>query len=445
MSDVEGEHKVEEVVDEKKKRNKKYKKDKPWDTDDIDHWKVDPVTAENPLEPPLEESVFATLFPKYREPYLREVWPLVTKTLKEHGIACELNLLEGSMTVKTTKKMIDPYMIIKAYDLIKLLSRSVPVQQALKILDDNMSCEIIKIKGTVRNKDRFAKRRARLIGPNGCTLKAIELVTECYVLVQGNTVSAMGHHSKLHQVRKIVINTMNNVHPIYMIKELMIKNELAKDPQLKNENWDRFLPKIKKKNVKSKKPHIIREKKEYTPFPAPQLPRKVDLEMESGAFWLKGGGADAKAKKDKKREDEKRENGGLNNDGRMKDGEEDNEEQREKVVEEKRKERQKRKQDKMDSYVAPEEKSHRISSSNNTDQGDQIGVGKKRKAREIEGGDDDDNDNDNSMGGEVRTTGPAPTLKPRSESKKTRKERMTAEKIEKNFGKRRKVTSGDEE
>lgn len=33
------------------------------------------------------------------EKYLREVWPAVTKTLKEHGIGCELNLVEGSMTV----------------------------------------------------------------------------------------------------------------------------------------------------------------------------------------------------------------------------------------------------------------------------------------------------------------------------------------------------------
>lgn len=72
----------EPVPEPEVNKNKRYRKPKPWDTDDINHWEIVPVFKETPSF--LEESSFATLFPKYRENYLRQVWPQITISLEAY-------------------------------------------------------------------------------------------------------------------------------------------------------------------------------------------------------------------------------------------------------------------------------------------------------------------------------------------------------------------------
>jgi ribosomal RNA assembly protein len=194
----------------------------------INFWKVEPFNPGDMPVPLVEESSFVILFPTYREKYLREIWPIVTKQLSNYGIKCVLDLHSGSMTVLTSRRTWDPCAILNARDFIKLLSRSVPYEQAMRVFEDGISSEIIKIGNLTRNKQKFVKRRQRLIGPNGQTLKAIELLTKCYVLVMGSTVSVIGPLDGISQVRQIVEDCIKNIHPVYHIKELMIKRELAK-------------------------------------------------------------------------------------------------------------------------------------------------------------------------------------------------------------------------
>ncbi|XP_058272781.1 LOW QUALITY PROTEIN: KRR1 small subunit processome component homolog [Hemibagrus wyckioides] len=276
---------------------KKIKKNKTPDESDLltvpDGWVEPAFRREDNPRGLLEESSFATLFPKYRESYLRECWPLVQKALSDIVRTC-LSGLKGSINVQSTssKKTFDPNAIPPAPRLIKLLvSSGVPFEQAVRILQDEMACDIIKIGTMVRNRERFVKRRQRLIGPRGSTLK---VKTSLSLTCRGRTYTLiLTRSSELHincyvMVRKVVLDTMKNIHPIYNIKTLMIKRELASDPELRSQSWDRFLPNFKHKHLnKRQQPTKRKMKKEYTPFPPPQPESKVDRELASGEFFLR--------------------------------------------------------------------------------------------------------------------------------------------------------------
>ncbi len=130
----------------------------------------------------------------------------------------------------------------------------------------------------------------------------------------------MGPFKGLKTVRRIIEDTMANIHPIYSIKELMIKRELAKDPELTNENWDRFLPNFKKRTQSKRHvPHNVTDKttKVYTPFPPPREKSKVDLQIESGEYFLSKQAKERKAREE--REDKMREKTDVKQKERAKD------------------------------------------------------------------------------------------------------------------------------
>ena len=68
-----------------------------------------------------------------------------------------------------------------------------------------------------------------------------------------------------------------------------MKRELAKDPELAHESWDRFLPNYKKRSLSRRRvPHKVTDKsrKPYTPFPSAPEPSKIDRQLEAGEYHV---------------------------------------------------------------------------------------------------------------------------------------------------------------
>ena len=69
-------------------------------------------------------------------------------------IKATLDLIEGSVTVSTTKKTFDPYAIVRARDLIKLLARSVPFEQVTMV---TVSEQVTTVTGRICPSPAFAR------------------------------------------------------------------------------------------------------------------------------------------------------------------------------------------------------------------------------------------------------------------------------------------------
>lgn len=229
-----------------------------------------------------EVSSEVIMFPKYREKYIAQTGKYVVRALEAKKLSCAISLESRTIEVATNSMTRDPFIFIKAVNFVKLVGRGVDIEEGMKVLEDDYFCEVIDIKRMVKRESTFERRRDRLIGPKGATLKAIQILTKCYVLVHGKTVSVVGGFRGIEEAKGIVIDCMNNIHPVYQIKRLIEKRKLEDDGSKSGEDWERFLPKIKKSNKKSKK--VLARTTGGMPLDVPK--RKEDVEMETGEYFM---------------------------------------------------------------------------------------------------------------------------------------------------------------
>jgi len=84
-------------------------------------------------------------------------------------------------------------------------------------------------------------------------LKALKLLTKCSIYVQGGTVTCIGSYTGINEAKKVILGTITNTHPVFLLKQLMVKKKLGKDEKMVEENWERYIPPISRTHRKAKK------------------------------------------------------------------------------------------------------------------------------------------------------------------------------------------------
>lgn len=275
---------------EKKEQEKKGKDDKKEEipNDPNAWWNTNTFTPDMNKNSFVETSSFMILFSRYRLKYMNDNLPEITRlfenTLK---LKLESDFKKGVFTVSTTNQTFDPFAIINGKNILDLMSKGCDFGVAKTILDAGISFDVIKLSRYCSNDEILKNRKQRLIGPNGSTMKAIELTTKCQLSLYAKYAVLVGPISSLNRAQKVVKETMENIHPVYNIKKLMVMQELEKDPSMAEKSWAEYLPKFEKTKSKTKATKKTLKKKDaYTPFPKPIEKSDVQKKIESGQYFL---------------------------------------------------------------------------------------------------------------------------------------------------------------
>eukprot|EP00866_Antonospora_locustae_P002163 jgi/Antlo1/2163/1749 len=203
-------------------------------------------------QPFVAESEFEVRYPSYREDYIKSNISKIEDTMSSKKLTLEIDYSTRTLLVKTNRKTCDPYIVVKGHQFLRLLCRGITLREASRVLEDDVFCEIVKVNNLVRNRKVLSNRKERLIGKNEAVMKALRLLTKCHVQIQGDTVACVGPYKGVQEVKHVVEMSMKNVHPVFLLKQLMAKRKLESDKNMKNESWDRYIPPIPKARKKQK-------------------------------------------------------------------------------------------------------------------------------------------------------------------------------------------------
>lgn len=122
---------------------------------------------------------------------------------KSTGVRITIDSETGEVEIDDSNA--DPFMALKAEDVVKAIGRGFSPKRAFRLFDEDVIMEIIDLKeyyGKRENRIRIA--RGRIIGTNGRARRTIEEFTGTYISVYGNTVTIIGSYEGMEMARKSI-------------------------------------------------------------------------------------------------------------------------------------------------------------------------------------------------------------------------------------------------
>ncbi len=131
------------------------------------------------------------------------------KTKAQIEEACKVELKVDSSTGVVdiiSREDGDVYSLMVASNIVKAIGRGFSPEKAMKLLDENMTFELISLRDLLgKSRSDIRRIKGRIIGKDGKARRIIEETTGTYVSVYGDTVGIIGDIEHVRIAKKAIM------------------------------------------------------------------------------------------------------------------------------------------------------------------------------------------------------------------------------------------------
>ena len=146
------------------------------------------------------------------------------KRFLENKLKVKLEIISGKIILKG-----DALSKYEALNVLRAIGKGFPIETGLLLLDENYVFEIINIKALSPRKD-LSQVRARIIGRKGKTLKILEELADCNIVLKDNQVYIIGLadniKNALNGIRKLIQGSRQSSTYSYLERQRKIPEPL---------------------------------------------------------------------------------------------------------------------------------------------------------------------------------------------------------------------------
>jgi ribosomal RNA assembly protein len=115
---------------------------------------------------------------------------------KKCKVKIEIESKTGEVTISSTSKNFDKYVVLKAGEIINAISSGFSPERAFRMLDEESLFQILDLRNFTTSSNSTNRIKGRIIGEKGKARKNLEELTNTFISIYGHTIALIGNYEE---------------------------------------------------------------------------------------------------------------------------------------------------------------------------------------------------------------------------------------------------------